>query len=267
MKCLATKAISLDSLAGERREITVYFADIRGFTELTDAAQARRHGICAPPRAERRNWPRIISTSRRGRSCERSAFTSAPSPTASRNTSGTLDKYIGDCVMAFWGAPLPNPHHALAAVRCAIEAQQALHALNVQREEENKRREQENFERLRAGSPLLPRLPVLSMGSGINTGMAIAGFMGSEPHIVNYTVFGREVNLASRLEGVSGHGRIIIGEGTYAALQRDDPALAKTCFELPPAPVKGFRERVRISRCRGACLPPPPNSRATRPES
>jgi class 3 adenylate cyclase len=84
------------------------------------------------------------------------------------------------------------------------------------------------------------------MGSGINTGMAIAGFMGSEAHIVNYTVFGREVNLASRLEGVSGHGRIIIGEGTYAALQRDDPALAKTCLELPPKTVKGFRDRVRM---------------------
>ena len=159
---------------------------------------------------------------------------------------GTLDKYIGDCVMAFWGAPLANPHHALAAVRCAMEAQQALYSLNVQREKENKRREQENFERLSAGLPLLSRLPVLSMGSGINTGMTIAGFMGSDAHIVNYTVFGREVNLASRLEGISGHGRILIGEGTYAALRRDDPDLAKTCVELPAGVVKGFRDRVRI---------------------
>jgi class 3 adenylate cyclase len=54
------------------------------------------------------------------------------------------------------------------------------------------------------------------------------------------------VNLASRLEGISGHGRILIGEGTYAALQRDDPVLAKTCVELPPRIVKGFRDRVRI---------------------
>jgi class 3 adenylate cyclase len=84
------------------------------------------------------------------------------------------------------------------------------------------------------------------MGSGINTGMTIAGFMGSDAHIVNYTVFGREVNLASRLEGVSGHGRILIGEGTYAALKRDDPDLAKSCVELPPQIVKGFRDSVRI---------------------
>jgi adenylate cyclase len=102
------------------------------------------------------------------------------------------------------------------------------------------------MERARAGLPALPRLPVLSMGTGINTGMTIAGFMGSDEHIVNYTVFGREVNLASRLEGLSGHGHILIGEGTYAALHRDDPALAKTCVELPPRLVKGFRESVRI---------------------
>ena len=55
------------------------------------------------------------------------------------------------------------------------------------------------------------------MGSGINTGVATAGLMGSDETIVNYTVFGREVNLASRLEGVSGHSRIIIGQATYAA--------------------------------------------------
>ncbi len=75
-------------------------------------------------------------------------------------------------------------------MRCAIEAQRALHALNVEREKENQRREKENPGRMASGLSTLPRLPVLSMGSGINTGMAIAGFMGSEAHIVNYTVFG-----------------------------------------------------------------------------
>ena len=159
---------------------------------------------------------------------------------------GTLDKYIGDCVMAFWGAPLPEPRHAVTAVRCAMEAQQAIASLNTLREKENERLERENFERLRTGLTPHTILPVLSMGTGINTGVAIAGFMGSDAHLVNYTVFGREVNLASRLEGVSGHGRIIIGEGTYNALLRDDPALAKTCLELPAQPVKGFREPVRI---------------------
>ena len=242
---LGAKAISLDSLAGERRQLTVFFADIRGFTELTDAAQAegtefvRRHEL-SPQLAEEyfdeqaREVMRTVSL-----------YLGTIADSVKKHN-GTLDKYIGDCVMAFWGAPLANPHHALDAVRCAMEAQQALHELNAARAEENKRREQENFERLRTGEPLLSTLPVLSMGSGINTGMTIAGFMGSEKHIVNYTVFGREVNLASRLEGISGRGRIIIGEGTFVALQRDDPALAKTCIELPPQVVKGFRDRVRV---------------------
>jgi class 3 adenylate cyclase/CHASE2 domain-containing sensor protein len=242
---LRAKSISLDSLAGQRRQITVYFSDIRGFTELTDAAQAentefvRRHELSVQ-RAEdyfdeqAREVMKTISL-----------YLGTIADCVKKHQ-GTLDKYIGDCVMAFWGAPLPNPHHALAAVRCAIEAQQSLYSLNVLRENENQRRGRENSERVRAGLPILPILPILSMGSGINTGMTIAGFMGSDAHIVNYTVFGREVNLASRLEGVSGHGRILVGEGTFAALQRDDPDLAKTCVELPPQIVKGFRDRVRI---------------------
>jgi class 3 adenylate cyclase len=84
------------------------------------------------------------------------------------------------------------------------------------------------------------------MGTGINTGVVIVGFMGSEAHQLNYTAFGREVNLASRLEGVSGHGRIIIGEATYIALKRDDPELAGRCLEWAPRTVKGFRGAVRI---------------------
>ncbi len=244
-KVLEAQEVSLDALAGKRREISVYFADIRGFTELTDAAQAentefvRRHEL-SPQLAED-----YFDEQARDVMGTVSLYLGAIADCVKKHQ-GTFDKYIGDCVMAFWGAPLENPRHAVAAVRCAIEAQQRLFALNTERENENKRRESENLERLRSGQPTLPRLPVLTMGSGINTGMAIAGLMGSEEHVVNYTVFGREVNLASRLEGVSGHGRIIIGEGTYAALQRDDEALAKTCRELPARAVKGFRERVRI---------------------
>jgi adenylate cyclase len=242
---LRVKSISLDALAGQRKQITVYFADIRGFTELTDAAQAentefvRRHELSTQLAED------YFDEQAREVMKTVSLYLSTIADCVKKHD-GTLDKYIGDCVMAFWGAPLANPRHALCAVRCAIESQQALQAVNVLREEENKRREQENFERLRTGQPLLQALPVLSMGSGINTGMTIAGFMGSERHIVNYTVFGREVNLASRLEGVSGHGRILIGEGTLAELQRDDPELAKSCIELPARVVKGFRDRVRI---------------------
>ena len=70
--------------------------------------------------------------------------------------------------------------------------------------------------------------------------------MGSERHVYNYTVFGRDVNLAARLEGLSGRGRILIGEATYRAIMRDDPSLAGTCRELEPATVKGFRTPVKV---------------------
>ena len=70
--------------------------------------------------------------------------------------------------------------------------------------------------------------------------------MGSDAHLVNYTVFGREVNLASRLESVSGRGRIVISEATYRGLQRDDPVLASICVALPAVTVKGIRTAVNI---------------------
>jgi class 3 adenylate cyclase len=72
------------------------------------------------------------------------------------------------------------------------------------------------------------------------------GLMGSDSHILNYTVFGREVNLASRLEGVSGRGRIIIGETTFLELKERLPDLAKRCIQLAPVAVKGFRQPVPI---------------------
>jgi class 3 adenylate cyclase len=69
--------------------------------------------------------------------------------------------------------------------------------------------------------------------------------MGSAAEMQNYTVFGREVNLASRLESASGRGRIFIGQTTYEQLRRNDPALAATCVELPPRDLKGFRSAVK----------------------
>ena len=126
---------------------------------------------------------------------------------------GTVDKFIGDCVMAFWGAPVHNPHHALMCVRAAIETQRAVHKFNQEREAENRQREAQNLMLAADGRELLPLLPTLVVGTGINTGVVTVGLMGSDER-VNYTVFGREVNLASRLETVSGRSRIIISEAT-----------------------------------------------------
>jgi class 3 adenylate cyclase len=159
---------------------------------------------------------------------------------------GTLDKYIGDCVMAFWNAPTPNEKHALAGVEAAIDAQRAIQALNERRLAQNPAREIENRDRLAAGLPLRPMHVALQLGTGINSGLVTVGLMGSDQHILNYTVFGREVNLASRLEGESGSGRIIISDTTYNQLLRHGPALAAICVELFPVKPKGFLNPVRI---------------------
>ena len=148
--------------------------------------------------------------------------------------------------MAFWGAPSPDPKHAVNCVIAAIDAQRAVHRLNEERGSENARREEENKDRAAAGKPPLPLLPQLALGTGINTGTMTVGLMGSDAHILNYTVFGREVNLASRLEGVSGRSRIIIGHETYEELCRHVPELAAVCIALEPVTVKGFRQPVKV---------------------
>jgi class 3 adenylate cyclase len=119
-------------------------------------------------------------------------------------------------------------------------------ALNERRTQENDRIERENQARAQRGEPPQPLLQLLWLGTGINTGMMTVGLMGSDEHGLNYTVFGREVNLAARLESLSGRGRILIGEGTYRALLRESPALAASCVELPSVSIKGFRDAVQV---------------------
>jgi class 3 adenylate cyclase/CHASE2 domain-containing sensor protein len=238
---LATETLSL---GGARREVTVFFADVRGFTELTDTSQERvaefvRSRNLAGEAAE------VCFDEQAKETLDTvNLYLGVVADTVIKRD-GTLDKFIGDCVMAFWGAPTPNSQHALACVRAAIEAQRAVYQLNQQRSMENRKRELENLARVSAGLPPQPLLPILLLGSGINTGMATVGLMGSAAEMQNYTVFGREVNLASRLESASGRGRIFIGQVTYEQLLRDDPALAATCVELPPRELKGFRAAVK----------------------
>lgn len=233
------------SLGGARREVTVFFADVRGFTEFTDQRQAVADrevqetgaiGLAAEA-IQDRHASGALETVNEYLGCVAEII---------KAHHGTLDKYIGDCVMAFWGAPVPNPHHVSAGVRAAIEAQQAIHRLNEARTQENRRREAENPQRVARGLEPVPLLPVLSLGTGVHTGKAIAGLMGSEQHILNYTVFGRDVNLASRLEGISGRGNILISETTWRRLMEEAPDLGQRCVERPPVSVKGLREPVKI---------------------
>jgi class 3 adenylate cyclase len=233
------------SLGGARRELTVFFADVRGFTTLTDEMQERVAEFARERQLDANAAEACFNEFAR-ETLETVNLYLAVVADAVKKHGGTLDKYIGDCVMAFWGAPTPNEKHALACVGTAIDAQRAIYALNQRRLAENQKIELENRARASAGLPPKPPRVALIFGTGINTGLVTVGLMGSEEHQYNYTVFGREVNLASRLESVSGGGRIIISDMTYNHLLRDDPALAATCVEMFPVTVKGIRAAVRI---------------------
>jgi class 3 adenylate cyclase/CHASE2 domain-containing sensor protein len=233
------------ALGGARREVTVFFADVRGFTALTDEVQEAGAKFVREHHLDAAAAEAYLDESARETLKTVNTYLALVADTVITR-GGTLDKYIGDCVMAFWGAPVANPKHAVGCVRAAIEAQRGIYNLNQQRREENERRSAENARLAAAGQMTRSLLPILSLGCGVNTGVVDVGLMGSETHQYNYTIFGREVNLASRLESVSGSARVIIGEATYRSLQRDDPALAATCVELPPVKVKGFHDEVKI---------------------
>jgi adenylate cyclase len=113
---------------------------------------------------------------------------------------GTLDKYMGDGIMAFWGAPLPQTDHARRAVMAALDMIEELKQMRFQWE-------------ARGVEPFL-------MGIGINTGTMVVGNMGSN-EFWNYTVVGDEVNLASRLEGLtkSHNAAVIVSESTYRLIR------------------------------------------------
>lgn len=232
-------------LGGARTRITVFFADVRGFTALTDTNQARADEYVRVHRLTGAEAEAHFDLSAKDTLDTVNLYLSAIADQIKKHD-GTLDKYIGDCVMAFWGAPTPNEKHAVACVRAAIDAQIAMHLINLERAADNQRRTAENLQRVAAQQEPLNLLPLLALGTGINTGTAVVGMMGSEAHTINYTIFGREVNLASRLEGVSGHSRIIIGEATFRDLEKFDLELGARCIEQPPVKVKGIASEVRI---------------------
>ncbi|MEI9864165.1 MAG: adenylate/guanylate cyclase domain-containing protein [Limisphaerales bacterium] len=232
-------------LGGARREVTIFFADVRGFTTFTDETQERVTEFVRAQNIDLLAAEKLFDESAQETLETVNLYLSTVAD-AVKNHGGTVDKYIGDCVMAFWNAPVTVEKHAAACVLAAIEAQRTIHKLNEKRTAKNDSREIENRARLSAGLLPKPPLRALQLGTGINTGLVTVGLMGSETHQSNYTVFGREVNLASRLEGVSGSGRIIISDTTYNHLLRHDPALASTCKELFPITPKGFLNPVRI---------------------
>ncbi len=135
---------------------------------------------------------------------------------------GTIDKFIGDALMAIFGAPTPQPNHAELAVLTALRMQELLKDFNVRRMQEN-------------AAPI-------SIGIGVHTGNAVVGNIGSEQRL-EYTAIGDAVNLASRLEGINKEygTSIIISEMTWQQIER--PLL---CRDVDRVRVKGRREPVKI---------------------
>jgi adenylate cyclase len=186
-------------LGGEKRALTVLFSDIRGFTSISE--QLDPHVLLELLNEYLTPMTDIVVS----------------------GNQGTLDKYIGDAIMAFWGAPREQPDHALRACRAALAMIERLGSLR---------------EAWRARG-----LPEIDVGVGINTGPMSVGFVGSQDRFYNYTVLGDAVNLASRLEGANKEygTRVILGAATYAEVKE-----AVVVRELDLVRVKGKREPVHI---------------------
>lgn len=184
-------------LGGKRYEATVLFSDIRGFTTISEALTPEELGLLL----NRYMTPMTNIVFAHG---------------------GTLDKYIGDAVMAFWGAPLEQPDHAERACRAALSMITKVDDLNRE------------FEA--AG------LPRIAIGIGLSSGPMTIGNMGSDDHF-SYTALGDRVNLGARLEGqTKDYGvDIIISDACYQLVQG-----SMLCRELGALRVKGKYEPVRI---------------------
>jgi adenylate cyclase len=193
-------------LGGEERRLTVMFSDMRGFTTVSEFYKRDPAGLI--------NLINRCLT---------------PLTNAILDHAGTIDKYMGDAIVAFWNAPLDDAEHEINAVAAALDMLERLDALNAERRTEAEA----------GGYPVLP----LDIGIGINTGACVVGNMGSELRF-DYSVLGDTVNLASRIEGQSAfYGvRIILGAQTADAVRDVYPVL-----EIDRIQVKGKREPETIS--------------------
>jgi len=182
-------------LGGERRELTILFSDIRSFTTISESMEAEDLVLFLNKYLKQMTGVVIDS-------------------------GGTLDKYIGDAVMAFWGAPLPMDDHVYQACHAALKMMEELKILN------------DNW----------PPEKRINIGIGLNTGEVLVGNMGSESRM-DYTIIGDSVNLAARLEGINKYYKtnIVISEFTYEKVK--DLVLVR---ELDLVRVKGKNKPVKI---------------------
>ncbi|WP_050423019.1 CHASE2 domain-containing protein [Bradyrhizobium tropiciagri] len=188
-------------LGGEEREMTIMFSDMRGFTTISETYKRDPQGLTAL-------MNRFLT----------------PLSNAILARKGTIDKYMGDAIMAFWNAPLDDKQHQLNACDAALDMLERVDDLNRAREQEAKA----------GGHVYVP----LNIGVGLNTGTCVVGNMGSDVRF-DYSVFGDSVNLASRLEGQSKEYGfpIIVGSKTALAVKEKFAIL-----ELDFIMVKGKKE-------------------------
>jgi adenylate cyclase len=180
-------------LGGEEREMTIMFSDVRGFTTISESYKHDPQGLTAL-------MNRFLT----------------PLTNAILDRKGTIDKYMGDAIMAFWNAPLNDAAHQVNACHAALDMLDRIDALNHQREEEARN----------GGHAYIP----IKVGIGLNTGTCVVGNMGSNLRF-DYSVLGDTVNLASRLEGQSKtYGfPIIVGSATAMAV-KDQFAIVEIDF-------------------------------------
>jgi class 3 adenylate cyclase len=157
------------TLGGENREVTTLFADIRGFAAMTEGMEPQE--VIAMLNEYMEHAGAAIETE-----------------------DGVVDKYVGDSIMAIFGAPISHPNDPLRAIRAALNLQENVRKMNLSRKNQGK--------------------PEIHVGIGINTGITVAGNMGSVKRL-NYTVLGESVNIASRLCSRAGPSEILVSEPTF----------------------------------------------------
>jgi len=188
-------------LGGEEREMTIMFSDVRGFTAISESYKRDPQGLTSL-------MNRFLT----------------PLTNAILARKGTIDKYMGDAIMAFWNAPLDDKEHQLNACEAAVDMLDEIDELNKERE----------LEAQEGGLPYIP----LKVGVGLNTGTCVVGNMGSDLRF-DYSVLGDTVNLASRLEGQSKEYGFPIIVGSRTALAAKDRF---AILELDFVMVKGKTE-------------------------
>ena len=203
MVYMLQKDPSLLKLGGERKEMTFLFMDICGFTPISEHYKNNDdpEGLVELVNEFLDSMTKIIL-----------------------NNGGTIDKYMGDCIMAFWNAPLPCENHADMAVKSAIEIEAKTNELKEIYKERG--------------------LPDINVGTGINTGDCIVGNMGSESRF-DYSVIGDAVNLAARLEATAARGDYINCPTIISSYTADQVTIIKP-RPIGDIKVKGKEELIKI---------------------